>query len=81
MRITPGYAVSLDQMVFIDSRAVWLAIDDISDCRMDERNPLLALDWISHGEALVFQNQVFYWLLNRAGLKPVYPVNQPLPMN
>ena len=63
---------TLADMMPIDSRAVWLSVEDISDCRLDSRTHLLALDWIGYAEAVLFQNQLFYWLLSRSGRQPIF---------
>lgn len=60
--------LSIGQLRFIDSRAIWLALDENhEDSRRIRRPDPIRLEPVNDQELDLFQRQLFYWLLIRHG--------------
>ncbi|MGE0201261.1 MAG: hypothetical protein AB7P76_09855 [Candidatus Melainabacteria bacterium] len=58
--------IAWHQLMFICSLDVWLAVDDITDCRIEPHDDLIdEAAWLDVADCHRFQRQLFYWLLLR----------------
>lgn len=56
---------TLHDLTFVNSKDIWLALEEDSDIRRDDRQQLMELDWLKYSDAKNYQTQLFYWLLIR----------------
>ena len=56
---------ALEDVSFVTSHDVWLALEEKSDYKADCRDQLLELEWLEFPEASEYHLQLFYWLLCR----------------
>lgn len=68
---------NLNDLSFVTSRDIWLALEEDSELKMDNREQLLELDWLTMSEMNSYHAQLFYWLLIR---RPNSDVNVELMM-
>lgn len=64
----PRHDFCLDEVQFMTSRDIWLALDDgHCDSRLHRQGGPLILEQVSGEDIETYQRQLFYWLLIRCG--------------